>query len=102
MQFFVKICTFPHLFVIRLDKIKSQTMQNIQLHVKIISYFHHLNNTITNDHKAEKLIENAACCRRDEKELGFPLKWKICLLKLIHHQRPAVEKKLNICTIQLQ
>lgn len=88
MQFFVKICTFPHLFVIRLDKIKS--------------HFHHLNNTITNDHKAEKLTENAACCRRDEKELGFPLKWKICLLKLIHHQRPAVEKKLNICTIQLQ
>lgn len=55
--FLVKIYNFPQFFVIGLDKIKPETMQNIKLRAKIILYFHHLNNTITNDHKVEELIE---------------------------------------------
>lgn len=61
MHFFCEnLYLSTYLFVISLDKIKPQTMQTIKLHAKIILYFHHLNNTITNDHKVEELIEK--CC----------------------------------------
>lgn len=53
-------------------------------------------------YEVEEFIEKCVCCRKDEKKLAFPLKWKMCLFKLIHHQRPEAKMKLNTCTIELQ